>query len=242
MQIEKQYYVGARELGMENKLTNYGFLAFLEDIAGVHSDNVGYGIKDIDKNKRTWILMDWKLHVIKRPGFGEKILVKTWSKKMNKPQFFSYRDFEVYDEEEELIAIATSKWVLFDVEKKRIAKIGLDIAELYNPEEKCVFGKEEIEKIKIPDTYESCIEYQVRRFDIDVNKHLHNLNYLNLAYEALPKEIYDTQELDDVQITYKHQIKLGDKVKCYYSSLDGSSKVVIKSEDGNTIHAMIELK
>ena len=242
MQFKREYFIGAREIGINNKLTNYGILAFLEDIAGIHSDNVGYGVKDVAEKKKAWILMDWKLQVIKRAGFGEKIIVKTWAKTMSKPQFYTYRDFEVYNKKEELIAIATSKWVFLDIEKERISKIDLEVLKLYNPDDKCVFGVEEIEKINIPDNFESVTEYEVKRFDIDVNRHMHNLNYLNLAYEALPDDVYNAQEFNNVRVTYKHQIKLGDNVKCYYSNLNGVHIVVIKSEDESVIHAIVELK
>lgn len=242
MQFKREYWVGAREIGTNNKLTNYGILAFLEDIAGIHSDNVGYGVKDVPKKKKAWILMDWKLKVIKRASFGEKLTIKTWAKTMSKPQFYTYRDFEVYNEKGELIAIATSKWVFLDLEKGRITKIDLSILDIYNPEEKCVFGVEEVEKVNIPDEYENSTDYQVKRFDIDVNEHMHNLNYLNLAYEALPEDVYNTQEFNNVRITYKHQIKLGDNVKCYYSNSNSVHTVVIKSQDEGIIHAMVELK
>ena len=242
MQFKREYFIGAREIGINNKLTNYGILAFLEDIAGIHSDNVGYGVKDVAEKKKAWILMDWKLQVIKRAGFGEKIIVKTWAKTMSKPQFYTYRDFEVYNEKEELIAIATSKWVFLDIEKERISKIDLEVLKLYNPDDKRVFGIEEIEKINIPDNFENVTEYQVKRFDIDVNRHMHNLNYINLAYEALPEEVYNTQEFDNVRVSYKHQIKLGDNVKCYYSKSNEVHTVVIKNEDESVIHAIVELK
>ena len=72
MQFKREYFIGAREIGINNELTNYGILAFLEDIAGIHSDNVGYGVKDVPENKKAWILMDWKLKVIKRASLGQK--------------------------------------------------------------------------------------------------------------------------------------------------------------------------
>ena len=241
MQLKREYFIGAREIGINNKLTNYGILAFLEDIAGIHSDNVGYGVKDVAENKKAWILMDWKLKVIKRARFGEKLIVKTWAKTMNKPQFYTYRDFEVYNEKDELIAIATSKWVFLDIEKERISKIDLEVLKLYNPDDKCVFGIEEIEKINIPNSFDAVTEYKVNRFDIDVNNHMHNLNYLNLAYEALPEEVYNTQEFNNVRITYKHQIRLGENVKCFYSNLNGDYIIVIKSEDKSITHAIIKL-
>ena len=70
---------------------------------------------------------------------------------------------------------------------------------------------------------------------------MHNLNYLRLAYETLPEEIYNQKEVNNVRIMYKHQIKLKDKVKCFYASENGKHTITIKSEDENILHAIIEL-
>ena len=120
MKYEQEFKVGAREMGLYNRLTNYGFLSFLEDIASNHSDLVGYGVKDIGDKHKAWLLMDWKLNVVKRPSFGEKVKVKTWATEIEKPCFYVYRNFEVLNELNEIIATATSKWVLFDTEFNKI--------------------------------------------------------------------------------------------------------------------------
>ena len=54
-------------------------------------------------------------------------------------------------------------------------------------------------KIKVPEDYEREIEYNVNRRDIDLNGHMHNLNYLDLAYEALPEEVYNKRPFNDVK-------------------------------------------
>lgn len=241
MKFEKTFTVGAREMGLLNKLTNYGILAFLEDVASNHSDTVGYGVKDINTRKRAWLLMDWKLEVFKRPSFGEKIYAKTWATENEKPSYHVYRNFELLDENNELVATATSKWILFDVEDGKIVKIDNDIISLYNPQDSAKSAEEKIGKLKVPTSYESVFEYKVKRADIDINRHMHNLNYLNLAYEALPENVYNNPELNNVHIMYKHQIKLGDNVKCFYTFENDKHFVTIKSEDEKTLHAIVEL-
>lgn len=241
MKFEQTFVVGAREMGLKNKLTNYGMLSFLEDIASKHSDSVGYGVKDIDTRKRAWLLMDWELEVFKRPSFGENVHVKTWATLLTKPTYHVYRNFVIYNEQEELIATATSKWVFFDVENNKISKIDNDIISMYNPEGDTIEAEQKLTKIKEPASYESIFEYQVRRSDIDINKHMHNLNYLNLAYEALPEDIYNTDELNNVRIMYKHQIKPDDKVRCFYAKEEDKHYVTIKSLDEKTLHAIVEL-
>ena len=93
----------------------------------------------------------------------------------------------------------------------------------------------------MPEKIDKTIMYQAKRADIDVNNHMHNLNYLSLAYEALPDEVYNNEECNNLRITYKHQIKLGDIVKCCYSFENNKHTVVIKSEDDSVIHAIVQL-
>ncbi len=241
MKIIQNFRVGLRDIGITNNLTNYGILSYFEDIGTIHSDSAGYGIKDIPTKHRTWILMDWKLDVISRPKFGENIKVKTWSSNIDKPTFHVYRNYEIFDEKENLIATGISKWVFFDTENMKIAKIDNSLIALFNPEGNEQDAESQIEKIKEPASFENMVEYVVNRGDIDINQHVHNLNYLKLAYEALPEDIYLKKECNHVRIMYKRQIKLGDKIKCLYSSEDNIHTVVIKSDDEKTLHAIVKL-
>ena len=92
-----------------------------------------------------------------------------------------------------------------------------------------------------PTEYQYETEYKVRKADIDVNNHMHNLNYVDLANEALPEDVYKKAQLNNLRITYKKEIKLGETVKCKYSFVDGKHFVVVKSQDDKSIHALIEL-
>ena len=58
--------------------------------------------------------------------------------------------------------------------------------------------------------------YRIRRFDLDNNKHVHNLNYINFAYELLPEEIYDKKEYVNLAIDFKHEIKMGQELIHFY--------------------------
>ena len=71
--------------------------------------------------------------------------------------------------------------------------------------------------------------------------HMHNLYYLDLAYEALPEEVYEQRPFDDIRIMYKKEIKLGEIVICKYTKLEDKNIVVIESQDGKVLHAMIAL-
>lgn len=241
MKIEQTYKLGLREVGIKNKLTNYGILAFLEDIATYHSGLVGYGVNDIDKNKGAFLILDWNLEVKNRLCFNDTIKVKTYALPVNKPTFNCYRNFEVYDEKDELIATASSKWIFYNFEQRKIVKLDEEKLKLFEPEGDLNKIEEKITKLKEPTSYEKMIEYQVRRANIDVNKHMNNLVYLKLANEILPEEVYFGDELNNLRINYKHQIRLGETVKIYYTMEDKKHIVVIKNKDESKIHAIVEM-
>ena len=236
----EKFKIPLKDIGKDNKIKNRAILEVLENAACYHSDLVGYGVNNIKETKVTWILLDWKLKVINRPTYGQLLTVNTWGKGMNK--FFTYRDYEIYDNNNNLCAIATSKWALIDTEKGKMSRLTENIINAYKPEKKTVFEEKSLDKVKVPEEFSNTIKYEVIRKDIDINKHMHNLYYLDLAYEALPDEIYNKRPFDFVRITYKKEIKLGEKVNCKYVEQDGKYVIVIKSEDETVIHAIVELQ
>ena len=108
--------------------------------------------------------------------------------------------------------------------------------------EKSVFPEKDIKKLVEPDHLDREIEYTVQRKDIDVIGHMHNLYYLNLAYEALPEQIYNQRPFDYIRIMYKKEMKLGEKVVCKYVKQGDKNIIVIKSKDEKVLHSIIELK
>lgn len=78
------------------------------------------------------------------------------------------------------------------------------------------------------------------RRDIDTNNHVHNSNYLEIANELLPEDIYENTEFKDIEIMYKHEAVYGDKTKSFYYNENNIHYIVIKSEDLSKIHCIIK--
>ena len=101
--------------------------------------------------------------------------------------------------------------------------------------------EKKIEKINIPGNFDMTMKYTVKRRDIDLNFHMHNLYYLDLAYEVLPEEVYEQRPFDNIRITYKREIKLGDTIICKYKKQNNKNIVVITDKENKLIHAIIDL-
>lgn len=237
--FECEYTIGLTDVGESNLLTNKAIIKVLENAGGMHSEKVGYGLNEIDETKLSWILLSWKVKVLNRAKYNSKIKVKTWARDTNR--VFTYRDYEIYDEQENLIILASSKWALINIDTKSLARLPEDLIGKYKPENKKVFEETEILKLKEANSYSSEVNLKVLRNQIDVNDHVHNLFYLDFAYEALPENVYKENRFNNIDIMYKKQIKYNDKIKCLYSFENNKYIIAIKSEDDSILHAIVNV-
>ena len=135
--------------------------------------------------------------------------------------------------------VGTSKWALIHLENG-LMRLTPELLENYGTEPNIAIDFD-FKKIREPETYSNVYNYTVSRRDLDINSHMHNLNYLDLAYEALPQDVYESNIFDNVEIMYKKGALLGDKLKCLYSYIDNKHYITIKSEDEKFLHAIIKL-
>lgn len=240
MFVEHEVFIGLRDVALDHKVTNTALLSYLEDAGGVHSNLAGYGLKDIPKVKRSWVLLNWQIEIFQRPTYGEKIMIKTWSRGIER--LYAYRDFEILNEAKEKIGIATSKWVLLDTENLKITKPGKEVENAYTVENKSVFEKPDLGKMAEPESYDGSTNFYVNRSLIDVNNHLHNIYFMDIANEVLPMDIYKNAQFDNICMMCKKEIKLGDTVKVFYSKVENGYTIVIKSEDEQILHGIIALQ
>ncbi len=244
MIFKEDFKIQLKDIGKDNYIKNIGILEICENIGTHQSDIAGYGPNNIEEKGVSWVLLDWKIQVLNRPKYGQNLKVNTWARKIDGDikKTHTYRDFEIYDEQDKLCIIGTSKWVLVDINTGRITKINDDIIEKYNLENKSVFNIGELDKISIPEKFSNEIIYKVARRDIDLNGHMHNLYYLDLAYEVLPQDIYEKRPFDNFRIQYKKEIKFGDIIKCRYTYENNEHIITIYNEECTKVHAIIILK
>lgn len=227
-----------------NVISDRGILEMFENAAAHHSDSVADGVNEIEDKGKVWVVLDWKVKVLSRPKYGIVFKIVTWSRENNiqEKKIATYRDFELYDENNTLCVIATSKWVVMNINTGRLSNIDKELQERYSPEEKCVFDKWDIEKIaKAKETqYET--QYVVTRTDADFNSHMHNIYYMDLAYNALPDSVYATKPFNSFRINYKKEIRVGQTVKCKYTNEDNKHIISIYNIDDSILHSVIELE
>lgn len=230
----KNFTVTLNDVGENNCLTNKGILRMFQEIGCMHCATVGLGLNNVKDTGLFWIILNWKLQVFSRPTWNTSLKVNTWSRKHN--ELYFYRDFEMFDEQNNLIAIATSKWVLYDFKKNGIFKVTDDFNSRYCTDfDKCVFTSPMEEKFKEPKNHKFVSNYTIQKRDIDANHHVNNLNYLDFAYEIV------SENFNNVEIMYKREVKLGETLELFYYEENNSAFVTMKNKDTNKLCCIVKL-
>lgn len=246
MIYSEKYKVELEDIGISNRISNKRIITIMEDVAGAHSDSVGYGVKEIEKSNCAWVLLDWKIKVLSRPVYNEHIIASTWSRKSDK--LCAYRDFELKDANGAICAIGSSRWLYMNLLRRRPIVLNQNMNEIYGTEQgKMVFDEElcRIDIDYIMQDSENILEiiekpYKTERRDMDINGHMHNVSYIEAAYELIPENIYKNIEFSNIRVEYKKEIMKDDnvKIKCIVKK---DNSCIVTMESANKIHAVIEL-
>lgn len=237
MFVEEQFYIGVLDFDKNYELMNERLLYYLESAAAKHSNIAGIGIKQMEQTRITWVLINWKVDVNRRPKYNENIRVKTWSASVDR--LYAYRDFEIYDSDNKLIATATSKWVLMNMDTWKVVKLNDEMADAYKTENMTIYPDFKYPKVdNSVDLTTNLKDIDITSNMIDINNHVHNTYYYTLGIEALPDDL-KTKQFDHFDIIYKKEIKKGEKIKCNYTNKDGQHIITIINENNEINSQMI---
>ena len=189
----------------------------------------GHSYQDIISEKNlTWIIYKWKINFNREIKENEIIKIKTWPSGFDK--IYSYREFACYDKNEKLLFKATAVFLLIDIKNKKPVRLSKDIIDLYDIYEKRNFS--EIERIDSVKDIKKLASFDVRKSDIDYNKHVNNSVYFSWIFDAIPEEILENKFISDINLIYNKEIKKGESVEVY--SNDTYSYFEIKTENTNS--------
>lgn len=227
------------DLGEDGRLSPVSVLRMMQEASARASAVCGFGPLDAARSGVAWALCGWKLRLDRRCCWSSALTVRTWPRTVE--TYTSDRDFYLLDSAGETAAAATSRWLLLDVASGRAAKITPEVRERYTLWD-CRALEEDIppSNAKGVEEAEKVFTYTVLRRDIDTLRHMNNLHYLELAREALPSELGGLP-MENVEILYKRQLKLGETVRLLYAFTDGKHLVEFRGADGRRTHALIWL-
>lgn len=231
----EEYKVPYYDSNIRGYASPESLLAYMGELATLHSDHVGLDIGNLRKNNYGWMLHRWKVKINDYPLARDLIRIKTWASDFRK--FYANREFKILDKDNRELVRASSVWIFLDMIRKRPIRVNDNIIELYGIESGQIF--EDFYDFNLEFDSKEGLEFRVRKSDIDYNNHVNNVKYFQWMLEVLPKYIDEGYILKEFEILYKKEVGFGSLIKSSYSKKENNDQLIVlhKVEEQGQIRA-----
>jgi medium-chain acyl-[acyl-carrier-protein] hydrolase len=202
---QETYTVRTYEIDHQKRMNIPALGRLMQEAAMQQVLQLQLSVWDLESEQVAWVLMRLQLEIKRLPILEEKITIKTTPTGLER--IFTYRGFWVYDAKDQLIAQATTQWVLMDTVRRKLRTIPDWIKERFAeilPPHPTARPKQKLPEFKQAD-YQS--EFRVRWHDLDFNLHLNNTYYILYLLEGLPADFLTKNILTQLNIQYKEEVR-----------------------------------
>jgi acyl-ACP thioesterase len=211
--------VETHETDMNQQWRPSGLFRAIQTVGQHHASHLGYDYRDMLLKNQSWVLARVRVEFERFPKAGEKITIQTWPKDIQQKLFF-VRDFIITDQADQVVARASSAFVLIDTEARRILPpraLGSDLPRL--PEKAAIPSP--LEKIlevgQSSQTLVRTASYSV----VDLMGHVNNAVYVDWVCDALPPSYFQDRQLAAVQVNYNKEVRPAESVAIQVGQADG---------------------
>lgn len=177
---------------------------------------------DMNKANLAWVCTRLHIDVLQYPLWGDQVEVRTWFEAQGR--IAARRDWEMTDvtdgtRAEKVIARATSSWIAFNLEKRKLARIPQSVLDEFQtqalPDALVMGDAYEVEKlpdvrgmpgVTLPESH------SVRRTDLDMNNHVNNVVYTEWLLESVPDAFWEKYDLREIILEFRNECHDGDNV------------------------------
>jgi medium-chain acyl-[acyl-carrier-protein] hydrolase len=204
----EEYAVRAYEVDVAGRASVPTLCNWLQETAGIHAARLGWSVQRLGEQGLTWVLQRLRVRLEGAAAWGERVRVETWPAATQR--LFALRDFRLTTSDGRRLGVATSCWMLLNLESRRPVRPPRELEELAVPAagRALVDDMERTPEVGEP-THERPLE--VRHADLDVNRHANNVSVVGLLLEAL--ETGDLEgRLIELDVEFRAEAVRGDLV------------------------------
>ena len=205
---------------------------FLQESAAMSADSLGFGISDLNRKGRTWVLVREHFELDEAIRLGDVISLQTWPSGVARRA--ALRDFRILKENRE-VGRALTSWLVLDLASRRPVQPHEVLPETLCVETPHVLP---VSSTSIPSVDCPAIEraFQVRFSDIDANLHVTNTSYVEWIVEAIGEETWRSRWLSGLDIQFVSECSLGSEVKSRSALLEAQAlHSIIREQDSKEL-------
>ncbi|PXV60044.1 acyl-ACP thioesterase [Dysgonomonas alginatilytica] len=205
---------------------------FMLQAATRHAEERNFGYSFMSSQQRAWVLMRMSIELSEYPNNDTSIKLHTWVSDINK--LFSERCFAFEDQDGNYIGYARSMWASIDLETRHPTNI-LDLERMTELKSDKVCPIPGAVKIPFLKDGESAASFTVKYSDIDINKHLNSMKYIEHFIDIFPIEMFQEKEIKTFEMNYLAEGQYGTTLDILKKETELDTSVLEMKHNDKTI-------
>lgn len=208
--LSREYTLAESDFDVTGYVKPQRVMEIMQDLATAQAEILGFGWDLLNSHGLFWVLSKVKI-IFNKPitRQNNKFKVYTWPVAPNK--FFIERRFVAVGVDGNEVFAASTIWMMIERDTRKIADTKT-VESFYKADfdnTPCIDCN--LERIRKNDEYSLAYKTEIRRSQLDINKHVNNTHYVNFAVDTLAH----TDKISQIEITYHKELKYSDAVEVY---------------------------
>ncbi len=209
------YPVQLFDLAPDARIRSYTLFNYLQDAAGRHADELGFGLRQLRDSDLSWVLARIRFRMDEFPEYGDILRITTYPSGFDR--LFAYRQFRLESAlSGKFFGVAGSAWLTLNPENFRPVSpakylSGLDHrvhdGEIY-------FQGDTLGKIRNDSETVLPLEHRISAAQIDYNRHLNNAYYAMFAEDWLGEKTQSLVRMQEIQVNFNLTTQFRETLVC----------------------------
>jgi len=215
----------------------------LQEAATAHAAILGVAVETLIEDGVAWVLSRLHLEMVRWPTADEAIVIETWPEAASR--LFTERRFDILDPSAKRVGAASTLWLVLDLERRRPVRLPARVTDRLHEHE---LGPEprKFGELAEPEPIQYELGFTVRRSDLDLAEHVNNTSYVGWVIEAVPDEVWNTNNLAEIEIHFLSECHRGQTVLSRSQLVAGENESevrhqLMRHEDGAEVARALTL-
>ena len=231
-QTTYRYQVATQNVDFTLRATIDSLGNYILNTAGIDAQGKGFGVDVLSPKNLTWVLSKLVLEIDSRPEQFADFDLTTWVNQNSR--LVSTRNFTLADSDGNIFCRALSQWCMLDfdtrmpVDMNTLAKVhDGTIVDCPSPCER----PRRLGAVKS----EPIAEHKVVYSDIDFNRHMNTMRYIDLIFDSMPIEVPEKLEAWRMDVNFMREALYGDFLRLKSEAGDNAASYEFENQAGEAL-------
>lgn len=233
-----KYHIEPQDVDFTLRASAASIINYMLNVAGIDADSKGFGVASLQGNKYTWVLSRLAVDIERQAEQYSNIEIDTWVNECNR--LSSTRNFRMR-QSDELLAAAVSQWCVLDMESRQVVDLSI--------------MKERHDQIMVdapsptsaparlrPAEYTASSQHTVAYSDIDFNRHMNTLRYVDMIFDAISLDAIENNRGMRLDFNFIAEARYGEVLTISHLNEGNTWHFEIATADKTLCRAKIEFK